>query len=125
MYGLPEHIEALPPMPEDGHHWSSLHNWVMPTPSFLEFVMFSRMFSESLDALHNNLNDSKSCSLASSLLEVKISDSYFLTLFSDIHKYLIVMILFPTIIRESIVTAGFWNCWLMSGHIIAGERWCT
>jgi len=71
MYGLPEHIEALPPMPEDGHHWSSLHNWVMPTPSFLEFVMFSRMFSESLDALHNNLNDSKSCSLASSLLERK------------------------------------------------------
>ncbi|KAF3539059.1 hypothetical protein F2Q69_00018395 [Brassica cretica] len=68
MYGLPEHIEALPPMPEDGHHWSSLHNWVMPTPSFLEFVMFSRMFSESLDALHS---DSKSCSLASSQLERK------------------------------------------------------
>ncbi|CAN6846812.1 unnamed protein product [Brassica oleracea] len=68
MYGLPEHIEALPPMPEDGHHWSSLHNWVMPTPSFLEFVMFSRMFSESLDALHN---DSTSCSLASSQLERK------------------------------------------------------
>lgn len=71
MYGLPEHIEALPPMPEDGHHWSSLHNWVMPTPSFLEFVMFSRMFSESLDALHNNPNDSQSCSLASSQLERK------------------------------------------------------
>ncbi|CAN8257166.1 unnamed protein product [Cochlearia groenlandica] len=71
MYGLPKHIGALPPMPEDGHHWSSLHNWVMPTPSFLEFVMFSRMFSESLDALHNNLKDSKACSLASSLLERK------------------------------------------------------
>ncbi|KAF8075433.1 hypothetical protein N665_1094s0013 [Sinapis alba] len=71
MYGLPEHIEALPPMPEDGHHWSSLHNWVMPTPSFLEFIMFSRMFSESLDALHSNRNDSESCSLASSQLERK------------------------------------------------------
>ncbi|KAG2310201.1 hypothetical protein Bca52824_021758 [Brassica carinata] len=68
MYGLPEHIEALPPMPEDGHHWSSLHNWVMPTPSFLEFVMFSRMFSESLDAVHNG---SESCTLASSHLERK------------------------------------------------------
>lgn len=42
MYALPSNIEALPPMPEDGGHWSALHSWVMPTPSFLEFVMFSR-----------------------------------------------------------------------------------
>lgn len=42
MYGLPLHVEALPPMPEDGGHWSALHSWVMPTPSFVEFVMFSR-----------------------------------------------------------------------------------
>ncbi|MCH91534.1 UDP-glycosyltransferase family protein, partial [Trifolium medium] len=42
MYSLPPHAEALPPMPEDGGYWSALHSWVMPTPSFLEFVMFSR-----------------------------------------------------------------------------------
>jgi hypothetical protein len=42
MYDLPSHLEALPPMPEDGGHWSALHSWVMPTPSFLEFIMFSR-----------------------------------------------------------------------------------
>jgi hypothetical protein len=42
MYGLPSNLEVLPPMPEDGGHWSALHSWVMPTPSFLEFIMFSR-----------------------------------------------------------------------------------
>lgn len=42
MYALPSHVEALPPMPEDGGYWSALHSWVMPTPSFVEFVMFSR-----------------------------------------------------------------------------------
>ncbi|CAN6697627.1 unnamed protein product [Malus baccata var. baccata] len=42
MYNLPSNTEALPPMPEDGGHWSALHSWVMPTRSFLEFVMFSR-----------------------------------------------------------------------------------
>jgi hypothetical protein len=42
MYGLPLNVEGLPPMPEDGGLWSTLHSWVMPTPSFLEFVMFSR-----------------------------------------------------------------------------------
>jgi len=42
MYALPPDVEALPPMPEDGGYWSALHSWVMPTPSFLEFIMFSR-----------------------------------------------------------------------------------
>ena len=42
MYGLPDDVEALPPMPVTGGQWSVLHSWVMPTPSFLEFVMFSR-----------------------------------------------------------------------------------
>jgi hypothetical protein len=42
MYGLPEGIAALPPMPNDGDYWSTLHSWVMPTPSFLKFIMFSR-----------------------------------------------------------------------------------
>ncbi|CBI23431.3 unnamed protein product, partial [Vitis vinifera] len=83
MYAMPSYIEALPPMPEDGGYWSALHSWVMPTPSFLEFIMFSRMFADSLDALHMNsrqsMNLSQSmnssqptvCLLGSSKLEKK------------------------------------------------------
>lgn len=70
MYILPPHIEALPPMPEGGH-WSALHSWVMPTSSFLEFIMFSRMFTDSLDALHVNSNETNTCMLGSSYLEKK------------------------------------------------------
>ncbi|KVH91086.1 hypothetical protein Ccrd_006880 [Cynara cardunculus var. scolymus] len=41
---------VLPPMPVDGDTWSVMHSWAMPTKSFLEFVMFSRMFVDALDA---------------------------------------------------------------------------
>ncbi|XP_042488448.1 uncharacterized protein LOC122068636 isoform X2 [Macadamia integrifolia] len=71
MYNLPSHAEALPPMPEDGGHWSALHSWVMPTPSFLEFVMFARMFADSLDSMNNNFSITKTCLLGSSELEKK------------------------------------------------------
>lgn len=70
MYILPSNMEALPPMPEGGH-WSALHSWVMPTSSFLEFIMFSRMFTDSLDALHDNSNETNMCMLGSSHLEEK------------------------------------------------------
>ncbi|XP_042480684.1 uncharacterized protein LOC122061481 [Macadamia integrifolia] len=50
MYGLKKDWNSLPPMPEDGDTWSVMQSWVMPTRSFLEFVMFSRMFFDSLDA---------------------------------------------------------------------------
>ncbi|KAF5742581.1 hypothetical protein HS088_TW09G00632 [Tripterygium wilfordii] len=69
MYGLPSDVEALPPMPQDGGHWSALHSWLMPTPSFLEFIMFSRMFVDSLDALHSNSSEGRMCLLGSSDLE--------------------------------------------------------
>ncbi|XP_016900299.2 uncharacterized protein LOC103489564 [Cucumis melo] len=70
MYGLPpSHLEALPPMPDDGDLWSSLHSWVMPTPTFLEFIMFSRMFVDSIDVVNRNLGDDNECFLASSGLE--------------------------------------------------------
>ncbi|CAN4115010.1 unnamed protein product [Withania somnifera] len=69
MYGLPSHIEALPPMPEDGGRWSALYSWVMPTSSFLEFVMFSRMFVDALDNLHVNSTNRTHCILAVSTLE--------------------------------------------------------
>ncbi|GJY24056.1 reverse transcriptase domain-containing protein [Tanacetum coccineum] len=38
---LESHVEAFPLIPEYGGHWSSLHSSVMPTPSFLEFMVFS------------------------------------------------------------------------------------
>ncbi|KAI3734662.1 hypothetical protein L6452_14137 [Arctium lappa] len=69
MYSLPSYVEALPPMPEDGGHWSSLHSWVMATPSFLEFMMFSRMFADSLDSLHMNASTATECLLGSSVGE--------------------------------------------------------
>ncbi|KAJ9553758.1 hypothetical protein OSB04_017803 [Centaurea solstitialis] len=69
MYSLPSYVEALPPMPEDGGHWSSLHSWVMATPSFLEFMMFSRMFADSLDSLHMNASTATECLLGSAVSE--------------------------------------------------------
>ncbi|KAI3778351.1 hypothetical protein L2E82_07590 [Cichorium intybus] len=69
MYALPSYVDALPPMPEDGGHWSNLHSWVMATPSFLEFMMFSRMFADSLDSLHMNSTTATECLLGSSLSE--------------------------------------------------------
>ncbi|XP_051116209.1 uncharacterized protein LOC127241290 isoform X2 [Andrographis paniculata] len=69
MYGLPSNVEALPPMPEGGGHWLALHSWVMPTPSFLEFVMFSRMFADSLHSLHMNSSKMPDCKLGFSALE--------------------------------------------------------
>lgn len=69
MYGLPSHIEALPPMPEDGGRWSALHSWVMPTSSFMEFVMFSRIFVDALDSLHVTSSNRTHCILANSTSE--------------------------------------------------------
>lgn len=50
MYGLKHDLDALPPMPVDGDTWSVMKSWALPTRSFLEFVMFSRMFVDALDA---------------------------------------------------------------------------
>ncbi|CAK9313391.1 unnamed protein product [Citrullus colocynthis] len=71
MFGLSSNMGALPPMPEDGGRWSALHSWVMPTPSFLEFIMFSRMFTHYLDAHNKNQSQPNGCLLASSELEKK------------------------------------------------------
>ncbi|KAK6137872.1 hypothetical protein DH2020_028380 [Rehmannia glutinosa] len=71
MYGLPSTVEALPPMPEGGGHWSALHSWVMPTPSFLEFIMFARMFVDSLHSLHITSIEPPDCSLGFSAPEKK------------------------------------------------------
>lgn len=49
MYGIKTNLSSLPPMPVDGGTWSVMHSWVLPTRSFLEFVMFSRMFVDALD----------------------------------------------------------------------------
>ncbi|KAM7274825.1 hypothetical protein ACFE04_016691 [Oxalis oulophora] len=50
MYGLKHGLDSLPPMPDDGDTWSVMQSWALPTRSFLEFVMFSRIFVDSLDA---------------------------------------------------------------------------
>ncbi|PSS24241.1 Phosphatidyl-myo-inositol mannosyltransferase [Actinidia chinensis var. chinensis] len=50
MYGIKHDWTSLPPMPADGDTWSVMHSWVLPTKSFLEFVMFSRIFVDALDA---------------------------------------------------------------------------
>uniref|UniRef100_A0A0E0C4S6 Glycosyl transferase family 1 domain-containing protein n=1 Tax=Oryza meridionalis TaxID=40149 RepID=A0A0E0C4S6_9ORYZ len=52
MYGvqLDDDLHTLPLMPNDGDTWSVMQSWVLPTRSFLEFVMFSRMFVDALDA---------------------------------------------------------------------------
>ncbi|CDP08738.1 unnamed protein product [Coffea canephora] len=49
MYGVKHNLSSLPPMPTDGDTWSVMHSWILPTRSFLEFVMFSRMFVDALD----------------------------------------------------------------------------
>ncbi|CAO2165593.1 unnamed protein product [Urochloa humidicola] len=52
MYGvqLDLDLDSLLHMPNDGDTWSVMQSWVMPTRSFLEFVMFSRLFVDALDA---------------------------------------------------------------------------
>ncbi|KAL6560323.1 hypothetical protein OROGR_003882 [Orobanche gracilis] len=50
MYGVKHNSSSLPAMPSDGGTWSVMHSWVLPTKSFMEFVMFSRMFVDGLDA---------------------------------------------------------------------------
>lgn len=50
MYGVQADANSLPPMPVDGDTWSVMLSWALPTRSFLEFVMFSRMFVDALDA---------------------------------------------------------------------------
>ncbi|CAH9096717.1 unnamed protein product [Cuscuta europaea] len=49
MYGV-KHNLSIPQMPADGDTWSVMNSWVLPTRSFLEFVMFSRMFVDALDS---------------------------------------------------------------------------
>ncbi|WCJ22677.1 glycosyl transferase family 1 protein [Euphorbia peplus] len=50
MYGIQQDLDTLPPMPDDGDTWSVMLSWALPTRSFLEFTMFSRMFVDALDA---------------------------------------------------------------------------
>lgn len=69
MYALPSDWNMLPPMPMDGDRWSALHSWAMPTRSFVEFIMFSRMFVSTLDSFYSQHGDK--CNLGSSTSEVR------------------------------------------------------
>ncbi|KAL2892098.1 NAD-dependent malic enzyme [Bienertia sinuspersici] len=65
MYGIKQDWNSLPPMPMDGDTWSVMHSWALPTRSFLEFVMFARMFVDGLDAqMYNEHHRSGHCYLS-------------------------------------------------------------
>ncbi|KAK5783551.1 hypothetical protein PVK06_038060 [Gossypium arboreum] len=65
MYGIRTELNSLPPMPEDGGTWSVMQSWALPTKSFLEFVMFSRMFVDALDAqMYDEHHQSGHCYLS-------------------------------------------------------------
>lgn len=65
MYGLKHDLESLPPMPQDGDTWSVMQSWALPTKSFLEFVMFSRMFVDALDSqMYHEHHSSGHCYLS-------------------------------------------------------------
>ncbi|XP_034904882.1 uncharacterized protein [Populus alba] len=65
MYGIKHDLEFLPPMPEDGDTWSVMLSFALPTRSFLEFVMFSRMFVDALDAqMYDEHHQSGRCYLS-------------------------------------------------------------
>ncbi|KAH7299398.1 hypothetical protein KP509_24G009500 [Ceratopteris richardii] len=86
MYALPSNWDLLPPMPNDGASWSALHSWAMPTSSFLEFVMFSRMFVSSLDSLTSGQAHG-TCNLSVSPREAKHCYCRILELLVNIWMY--------------------------------------
>ncbi|KAL0347757.1 UNVERIFIED_CONTAM: hypothetical protein Scaly_1791700 [Sesamum calycinum] len=65
MYGIKHNLTSLPLMPSDEGTWSVMHSWVLPTKSFMEFVMFSRMFVDALDAqFHDDHQKAGRCYLS-------------------------------------------------------------
>ncbi|KAJ9171458.1 hypothetical protein P3X46_014825 [Hevea brasiliensis] len=65
MYGVEQDLHYLPPMPDDGDTWSVMLSWALPTRSFLEFVMFSRMLVDALDAqMYDEHHESGHCYLS-------------------------------------------------------------
>ncbi|KAG5100862.1 hypothetical protein JHK82_045914 [Glycine max] len=65
MYGVKDAVDSLPPMPVDGDTWSVMQSWALPTRSFMEFVMFSRMFVDALDAqMYDEHHSTGRCSLS-------------------------------------------------------------
>ncbi|CAI9781525.1 unnamed protein product [Fraxinus pennsylvanica] len=65
MYGIKHDLSSPPPMPTDEYTWSVMNCWVLPTRSFLEYVMFSRMFVDALDSqFYEEHHKSGSCYLS-------------------------------------------------------------
>ncbi|XP_071691095.1 uncharacterized protein [Rutidosis leptorrhynchoides] len=65
IYGIKDNSTVVPSMPIDGDTWSVMNSWAMPTKSFLEFVMFSRMFVDALDAqVYEEHHQSSFCCLS-------------------------------------------------------------
>ncbi|XP_050237240.1 uncharacterized protein LOC126686964 isoform X2 [Mercurialis annua] len=86
MYGIKQDLDALPPMPNDGDTWSVMQSWALPTRSFQEFVMFSRMFVDALDQqMYDVHHQSGHCYL--SLLKDKHCYSQVLELLVNVWAY--------------------------------------
>eukprot|EP00249_Psilotum_nudum_P011445 c23181_g1_i1 orf=1-2895(+) len=72
LYGLPSTWKSLPPMPSDSGTWGALHCWAMPTSSFVEFAMFTRMYIDILDSqYYADHHDKGLCCLGISKSEIK------------------------------------------------------
>lgn len=86
MYGIKPNLESLPRMPMNADTWSVMHSWALPTRSFLEFVMFSRMFVDALDAqMYDEHHQSGRCYL--SLLKDRHCYSRVLELMVNVWAY--------------------------------------
>ncbi|GMH00463.1 hypothetical protein Nepgr_002302 [Nepenthes gracilis] len=86
MYGIKHDLNYLPPMPSDGGTWPVMYSWALPTRSFLEFVMFARVFVDALDAqMYAEHHQSGHCHL--SLSKDKHCYSRILELLIDVWAY--------------------------------------
>ncbi|KAL8138481.1 hypothetical protein V2J09_004482 [Rumex salicifolius] len=65
MYGINDSADTLPPMPISSDTWSVMHSWALPTRSFLEFVMFARMFVDEMDVqMYDEHHETGFCALS-------------------------------------------------------------
>ncbi|KAH8516887.1 hypothetical protein H0E87_005016 [Populus deltoides] len=77
MYGIKHDLDSLPSMPEDGDTWSVMLSFALPTRSFLEFVMFSRMFVDALDAqMYDEHHQSGRCYLSPAKVTSSLYDEF-------------------------------------------------
>ncbi|KAJ7532729.1 hypothetical protein O6H91_13G016800 [Diphasiastrum complanatum] len=88
MYGLPVSWKNLPPMPASGGLWAAMHCWAMPTSSYMEFIMFSRLFLDALDSqLYEEHHENGRCCLGISMFEVQHCYCHLLEVLINVWAY--------------------------------------